>query len=180
MKAYLYLAAVAAASLSEPASAQLFTPLPFFGYVTGVKDLLNCGSAASCDALIGTGVPFSEFGVPFEAAISGDFGGAVIGDGQSVLLTQGSPSGVSAIFYSGTVTNNGGVLTGTNLNYFTNTCPEGSFSAPCTTIRATAPTFVVRAGVPEPSTWAMMLLGFGAIGMAFRTKRRSKQQLATA
>ncbi|GAC1418935.1 MAG: hypothetical protein NVSMB6_20840 [Burkholderiaceae bacterium] len=27
-------------------------------------------------------------------------------------------------------------------------------------------------GVPEPSTWAMMLLGFGAIGMATRSRRR--------
>jgi hypothetical protein len=28
-----------------------------------------------------------------------------------------------------------------------------------------------RAGVPEPSTWAMMLLGFGAAGLAFRRRR---------
>lgn len=27
--------------------------------------------------------------------------------------------------------------------------------------------------VPEPSTWAMMLLGFGALGVAFRRRRRS-------
>ena len=30
---------------------------------------------------------------------------------------------------------------------------------------------VVVGGVPEPSTWAMMLLGFGAIGLSFRRKR---------
>jgi hypothetical protein len=29
-------------------------------------------------------------------------------------------------------------------------------------------------GVPEPSTWAMMLLGFGAIGVAMRRKRRAR------
>lgn len=33
------------------------------------------------------------------------------------------------------------------------------------------------AAVPEPATWAMMLLGFGAIGMAMRGRRR---RLATA
>lgn len=33
-------------------------------------------------------------------------------------------------------------------------------------------------GVPEPATWAMMLLGFGAAGMFLRTKRR--QVLAQA
>lgn len=35
------------------------------------------------------------------------------------------------------------------------------------------------AGVPEPSTWAMMLIGFGAIGVAMRRRRMSRpQQLA--
>lgn len=38
---------------------------------------------------------------------------------------------------------------------------------------ATSDTFTVRVGsaVPEPSTWAMMLLGFGGIGIAVRRKR---------
>ena len=29
-------------------------------------------------------------------------------------------------------------------------------------------------GVPEPSTWAMMLLGFGAVGIAMRRRRTGK------
>ena len=28
-------------------------------------------------------------------------------------------------------------------------------------------------GVPEPSTWAMMLIGFGAIGVALRRRRKA-------
>jgi len=32
--------------------------------------------------------------------------------------------------------------------------------------------FIVS-GVPEPSTWAMMLLGFGAMGLALRSQRRT-------
>lgn len=31
--------------------------------------------------------------------------------------------------------------------------------------------------VPEPSTWALMILGFGAIGGAMRSKRKQPQQL---
>ena len=30
----------------------------------------------------------------------------------------------------------------------------------------------VQAGVPEPGTWAMMLLGFGVVGGAMRYRRR--------
>lgn len=40
-------------------------------------------------------------------------------------------------------------------------------------------TWMVRgalaAGVPEPGTWAMMLLGFGAIGFSFRRRRDGRQ-----
>jgi hypothetical protein len=32
---------------------------------------------------------------------------------------------------------------------------------------------IVPPPVPEPGTWAMMLLGFGGIGMAMRRRRRS-------
>jgi hypothetical protein len=31
---------------------------------------------------------------------------------------------------------------------------------------------VPQGGIPEPSTWAMMLLGFGALGSALRSRRR--------
>jgi len=34
--------------------------------------------------------------------------------------------------------------------------------------------FPVSAGVPEPATWAMMLLGFGAIGFAMRRRRKQE------
>ena len=30
----------------------------------------------------------------------------------------------------------------------------------------------IRQAVPEPGTWAMMLLGFGAVGFAMRRRRR--------
>lgn len=33
--------------------------------------------------------------------------------------------------------------------------------------------FAVTAGVPEPATWAMMLMGFGAMGVAMRRRRKS-------
>jgi len=38
----------------------------------------------------------------------------------------------------------------------------------------------LAAAVPEPGTWAMMLLGFGAIGLAMRRSRRATVRLAAA
>lgn len=35
-------------------------------------------------------------------------------------------------------------------------------------------------GVPEPSTWAMMLIGFGVVGGAMRRGRKNSEQLASA
>jgi PEP-CTERM motif len=37
-----------------------------------------------------------------------------------------------------------------------------------------------RTGVPEPATWAMMLLGFGGIGMAMRRRRKDGRLLQVA
>lgn len=51
---------------------------------------------------------------------------------------------------------------------------EGSFPAPFAHIEATLQSFAVTeeiAAVPEPSTWAMMILGFAGVGfMAYRRK----------
>ena len=43
-----------------------------------------------------------------------------------------------------------------------------------------AHTLVGVAAVPEPATWAMMILGFGAIGAALRSKRRRNAAPALA
>lgn len=38
----------------------------------------------------------------------------------------------------------------------------------------------VRAAVPEPGTWGMMLVGFGAMGVALRRRRRTQSLLQAA
>nr|WP_295373401.1 PEPxxWA-CTERM sorting domain-containing protein [uncultured Sphingosinicella sp.] len=34
--------------------------------------------------------------------------------------------------------------------------------------------------MPEPSTWAMLIVGFGAVGMGMRSSRRRETALAAA
>jgi PEP-CTERM motif len=49
----------------------------------------------------------------------------------------------------------------------------------CTTGGVAANLITVTPGVPEPSTWAMMILGFAGIGfMAYRRKSRGALRLA--
>lgn len=40
------------------------------------------------------------------------------------------------------------------------------------------PFFGLAAAVPEPSTWAMMMIGFGAVGAAARSSRRRRKTVA--
>jgi hypothetical protein len=47
-------------------------------------------------------------------------------------------------------------------------------------IAAQSGLFQLVAGVPEPGTWAMMLLGFGAIGVAMRRQKKATQAALAA
>jgi hypothetical protein len=42
------------------------------------------------------------------------------------------------------------------------------------------PNFQLLAAVPEPSTWAMMLVGFGAVGFAMRRRRQTELTIRQA
>jgi hypothetical protein len=53
--------------------------------------------------------------------------------------------------------------------------PAGQYTLHITGTRGTASAFsgtISFGAVPEPGTWAMMLLGFGAVGFAMRRRRR--------
>ena len=53
----------------------------------------------------------------------------------------------------------------------------GFATAPGATVTATT---AITAAVPEPATWAMMLIGFGAMGVSMRRRRRTQNQLQAA
>jgi hypothetical protein len=88
----------------------------------------------------------------------------------------------SRTFMSGTIDFANGQMRGSNFGYFsedTNTCRLGStYGCIFQVTTASAPTFAVNfvaayggaAPVPEPTTWAMILAGFGLVGFAMRRR----------
>lgn len=95
---------------------------------------------------------------------------------------------------SGQVVPNGAFLTGLNLQFGASTIGIGpgirginasapTFSAVRTdTIVTTSNRFTITqvAPVPEPATWAMMLVGFGAVGYSLRSRRKLTATFASA
>ena len=55
--------------------------------------------------------------------------------------------------------------------YLWNNAPPGSIQLTDTQGYSNAVLYRTSGAVPEPATWAMMLLGFGAVGMASRRRR---------
>ncbi len=51
---------------------------------------------------------------------------------------------------------------------------RSAFNTDGTGLQATITTNAIQSAVPEPATWAMMLLGFGVIGSALRRRRTTK------
>ena len=80
---------------------------------------------------------------------------------------------------SGGITENGIVFTQTgdvtSVGYYTSTSPlDGGYSSGVTTVES----FPAATGAPEPSTWAMMAVGFAGLGFAgYRTSRKPAPRL---
>lgn len=76
-------------------------------------------------------------------------------------------------FVSGVSVGNGSGSTASFVGYADNVSASGSFGA-------RSFNFAAAAAVPEPGTWAMMLVGFGGIGAAMRRQRRATGKLKLA
>ena len=62
------------------------------------------------------------------------------------------------------------------------TCLDGNYQGEelCNTFTYTISYFYTPRAVPEPATWAMMLLGFGAVGFAMRRRKQTELTLRRA
>lgn len=96
----------------------------------------------------------------FELLLLG--GGSAVFNGQDLINSGTADGNQSAPRTNGRLTFNAGVgttIVGLNLRSFGNSLETDNYG-------------IVRA-VPEPGTWAMMLLGFSVIGFGMRRKRSS-------
>ena len=167
-------AAMLLAACAAPAAAVVqydFTATSSFGGPYGSFSFLSPGFINS-SSTSGTSIAF-----PNLTSCSVTFGGGTCGaqtlynntsgltGTPSDAVSFGTSNGQGAYFYfaDGAFTNYG---TYTNILF-------GSSQA--ATLRVS---LAPNSAVPEPATWAMMLIGFGAIGVSLRRRRRATAQLA--
>jgi len=128
----------------------------------------------------GNGGVFS--GAPFSA---NHYGQGFLMGGDYAIQVQDPTKPIN--FYSGHLTFTVTAATGSHLDVapLTGTDIAGAdlrqcTNADCTTVIATGPVGArLAGGVPEPATWAMMLVGFGGMGALLR-RRRSLGLVAAA
>ena len=201
-KTFAILAAVSALALAQPASATVVPPgatpgtpvgsnaffyvfgNPFTGteeVTANIGDTIKKGSINS---------PFS-FTDDFRFSI-GPSGGALIGSGSGRVITGSTRFFIKSDLDFTSITVNGVSLLiqsmDGGLNEFATTSNVPIYSGVLNDIVVTGLsrglgsfsgtlTFEPNA-VPEPATWALMLIGFGFMGMAFRRRRPLAVQTA--
>jgi hypothetical protein len=165
---WIGLLAAVAALWAQPAAAKVYS-LVISGTLTGTLLTQRCNSGSPSECLAsGPSLTFD----PYENDSSRLISPVVLDEGDN-QFDFGFIRGAGA--FSGIIANNNGYLTGRDLR-FAFEDPGFRFSQiGSTAITASAATFNVIGGVPEPGTWTMLLLGFGFVGGAMRSlKRRQK------
>jgi hypothetical protein len=177
--------AVGAALLSAPAFAVTVIP--------ATQDLgnLNPPDASDFDATV-LGAGAFTVQATFELTKSADTSvSATIAVNRKTMYTPG----VLELFKGGTAP--GDLLLSDPLSFFVTTSPAGAWAAALTDVLGpgkyyveitgtnNVPTLgvggsVITSGVPEPSTWAMMALGFMGLGYAAFRRRKPKVSMIAA
>ena len=127
--------------------------------------------------------------ISFDFSIGGVTGGGATSNANITLtnlLTGDKVSGSPFIFLDNITTASGDIQKQWRLNWFStlnfNANVDNTYRIDLTAGGNTVTSFAqLGAGaVPEPTTWAMMLLGFGAMGVSLRRRRRTNNQLQAA
>ena len=170
---------------SDPGLVLNATAIAFSPFILG-----NVGDTFTTDVLtIGTDETTVNFDDAFSAPVSVTFTfSSPAGSGGTAT---GSSNGFFQFF---PVFNSCGIFTGgcgqvlwnnpTLINFgaggqFSITLSNARFGTPGTA-NVSAQFELISNAVPEPSTWAMLILGFGVVGGAMRQSRKQKQRLTYA
>lgn len=165
--------AMIAIMASTPAMAvEQFT----FNFTTTTPLIGGPGTGSGTITTDGMTIDSRGFTAQMITAITGSFNG-------SMITGLGSLTGANNLYYlTGPSFVDGSGLgfttaAGTNVNLFFQSSGAGSYrintTGPFTSSFVTASSSAVVAAVPEPTTWAMMLIGFGGIGYSMRRRRKS-------
>ena len=123
-------------------------------------------------ALAGTYNFVGEFSIQ-QVNASGVDVGAVSSTGLNLLPSQFLISGSRSFDFTTSL------AAGQSVSFFVG--PAGTFNSDTTgLLLRVSDVAAVVAAVPEPSTWLMMILGFGLVGGTLRSRRRIKPGLAAA
>jgi len=112
-------------------------------------DVIRFNQTVGAVAIPGTIVFYSDNVDGFDA-LADTASPPILDYGNVITIPEVGPEGNNGAFYTPTA-NQPGFITGFAATYH----------------------FISDSSVPEPSTWAMMLAGFGAIGLALRRRRRT-------
>lgn len=137
-----------------------------FGTVNGFTRTIACNSG-SPDSCLST-YPGGYTSAPFSQGFGNNFGPIGLEEGLN-QLTFGYIFGGGV--YNLLVNRSGDLLTGTSVTYDFTSGGVRFGQVGAYEISASARSFNVTGGVPEPRTWAMMLLGFGAMGVSLRRRK---------
>ncbi|MCY7280567.1 MAG: FxDxF family PEP-CTERM protein [Sphingomonas bacterium] len=168
----LAFAAAALTAVASPAHAvetiTISGPSGTFGndQVTCAGGLATCAFTNTFNFLTPTGFNLANASITTAAAGTSNINfTSVLLNGLAFTL---SPTG---IFENGTLANVS-LTAGANNTLIVNgqNFGDGAFSGTLV--------FAAQSAVPEPATWAMMLLGFGAVGFSVRRRRPTLMQVA--
>lgn len=193
---FLAAAAVAASVAAAPAAADV---VQFTGTTQGC---FNSGCLPTSGASVINGLTYTSGGFNHNTDVNGFLGIGGVTDNLGYFTLTGTPASYTGDVFTllvnftapGTTSANYSALLHGTIQSGTNGGITVNFDNPLTqvltaggaTITMTLPSFVgvssdstlsyvsaqFEAAVPEPATWAMMLMGFAGMGLAMRSRRR--------
>jgi hypothetical protein len=168
MRLGLCASALALTFVAAPASATV--------YVVGINGSLT-GNTLTTMCTPGPGCLSPQQSSNYSGSFDKLLGPMNLVDGDNVFSFGSIYSGG---MFSGIISNNGGMLSGRELSFSMQSCSPGQPGVGCQVTFGSTPLFAVSGGVPEPASWALMLIGFGAIGSAMRRRRLTTARVAFA